>query len=62
MQTFSKILISLALICTLLYADKIEKVGYFCYPFKDFVSYSKIPLNENLKNDTPKIIEVAKQK
>ena len=60
MKTFSKILVSLALICALLYADKIEKVGYFRYPFKDFVSYSKIPLDENLKNDMPKIIELAK--
>ena len=62
MQTSLKILISLALICTLLCADKIEKVGYFRYPFKDFISYSKKPLDENLKNDMPKIIELAKQK
>ena len=62
MQKFSKILVSLALICTLLYADAIEKLGYFRYPFKDFISYSKKPLDENLKNDMPKIIELAKQK
>lgn len=62
MQTFSKILVSLALICTLLYADAIEKLGYFRYPFNDFISYSKKPLDENLKNDMPKIIELAKQK
>ena len=62
MKTYSKILISIALICTLLCADVIEQTGYFHYPFKDFVSYSKKPLDENLKNDTPKIIELAKQK
>ena len=62
MKTYSKVLSSIALICTLLYADVIEEAGYFRYPFKDFVSYSKIPLDENLKNDMPKIIELAKQK
>ena len=62
MQAFLKILVSLALICTLLYADAIEKLGYFRYHFKDFISHSKKPLDENLKNDMPKIIELAKQK